>query len=713
MLLYLHGGGYVTGSPRTHRAVVARLAAHLRMPAFVPDYRLAPEHPYPAALEDTVAAYRGLLAAGFAAHRTAVAGDSSGGALALAAAMAFRDDGTPLPAVIGMFCPWLDLTLKTASRLNPIPKDPLVILDQLRQWAAAYAPANAAEPTASPLHGRFHDLPPIIVHSAGDDPLAADADRLEELAREQGASLDHTRHPGLWHGFHVLAPVMTRADRAVRQFGQQLLAHIAPPPRVAIVGAGVSGLAMAATLKRAGIGTFTVHEKATEPGGTWRDNTYPGLTCDIQARAYSFSFAPNADWKTLYASQAEIQEYLQRVTDDLGLRPYLRLGSEIEQARWDGRCWQLLTTDGRRDEAEVLVSATGFLHHPSLPGIPGLDTFAGAVFHSARWDHSVPLAGQKVAVIGNGSSGVQITTALAGVAGRLTLFQRTPQWIMPTVNFSYPSWVKAAYRRLPGLHTASYRFYQALMEDFFASALVGPGWQRQAVAALCRLHLRHGVKDPVLRRRLTPDYAPMCKRLVLSAGFFRAIGRDDVELADTGIERVEPRGVITRDGTLHEADVIVLATGFDTHAYTRPITITGTDGVTLDDAWARGPYAYRTVAVPGFPNFFMLCGPHSPVGSQAVPPIAEAQAGYVLRWIETLRHTGITAASPTPQATARYNDALRAAMPGTAWTSGCTSYYLDAHGLPELWPWMPEKHRDMLRTPVLDDFTVHGGTAPA
>ncbi|WP_327360110.1 alpha/beta hydrolase fold domain-containing protein [Streptomyces sp. NBC_01296] len=708
-ILYLHGGGYVLGSPRAYRGLVGHLARSAKVRAFVPHYRRAPEHPFPAAVNDAVAAYRGLLAQGVAADRIAVVGDSAGAALALTLASRLRDGAEPLPAVIAMVCPWLDLTADGPAHRPPSPAEPLISPAKLEHWAALYARGHADDPAASPLYGRLGDLPQIILHSAGDDPLAADADRLEQAAREQGARLDHIRHPGLWHAFHVFAPVMREAARAVDELGTRLRAALLPQPQIAIVGAGISGLCMAATLRRAGIDTFTVYEKAADLGGVWRDNTYPGLRCDIQSRVYCYSFAPNPSWSKLYSPQEEILEYLRRVAGDAGLHPHIRFNTEITETVWNGRQWCLRAAgDPIEHHADVLIAASGYLRQPSVPAIAGLETFGGATFHSSEWDHTVPVEGRRVAVIGTGASGVQITSALAGVAGRLLVFQRTPQWLLPMPDLPYRRWTKSMYRRWPKLQKIPFRFYGAIMERFFAAALVRPGWQRRTITELCRLHLRFAVKEPELRRQLTPDDAPMCKRLVTSSTFYQALGREDVSLVSSGIDHVEPRGIVTSDGTLHDADVIVLATGFDAHTYMRPMKLSGEGGRTLDRAWSQGPYAYRTTALPGFPNFFMICGPHSPIGSQVVPRIAETQAAYIVRWIEILQEERVASLSPTEAATARFNHDLRNALNSgnTVWTSGCHSYYLDTNDLPELWPWPPSKHRKMLQEPARGDFVL-------
>jgi cation diffusion facilitator CzcD-associated flavoprotein CzcO len=475
-------------------------------------------------------------------------------------------------------------------------------------------------------------------------------------------------------------------------------------PRVAIVGAGMSGLCLAAKLKAAGIDTFTVYEKADALGGTWQANTYPGLTCDVPSRFYQFRFAPNPDWTHWFSTGDEIRRYFDDLADRLRLRGHVELSTEVTSARFAAPRWKLQLADGREVTVDFLISACGVLRVPVYPDIPGLQSFAGAVFHSAHWDHDVRIAGRRAAVVGTGSTGAQIVSALAGVAAELMLFQRTAQWMVPMPNPRYSRLTRALQRRFPVLDRLAYDGWRRMIE-VLAQGLIEPGWRRSLTQACCRWHLLR-VRDPALRRALTPSYEPLCKRLVVSSGFYRAIQRDDVTLVTDPIDHVEPGGIVTADGTLHELDVLVLATGFDAHAYMRPMQLFGRDGIALDEAWSCGPRAYMTIGLPGFPNFFMMMGPHSPVGNYSLTEIADTQATYIAAWIERWQSGDFDVVAPTPEATDQFNAELREAIPGTVWATGCNSWYLGEDGRPELWAWNPRTHRELLKEPRLADHHV-------
>lgn len=465
-------------------------------------------------------------------------------------------------------------------------------------------------------------------------------------------------------------------------------------PSVAIIGAGMSGLCMAITLRRAGIRDITIYEKAREVGGTWRDNIYPGLTCDIPSHFYQYSFAPNNDWTHLFASGHEIQDYLCRTADRFDVRRHIRFGTEIAAAHFELDHWQVHAVSGEVAEFDFLIAATGVLRVPTAPGIAGLDSFAGPVLHTARWDDTLDLAGKRVGIIGTGSSGIQVTCGLQDTAAQLTLFQRSANWILPLPNPRISRVAIHAQHRWPLVNRAAYRASESVL-GFFARAVIHPGWRRATLGVALRAGLRT-VGDPELRRKLTPAYQPLCRRMIVSDRFYRAVRRGHVRIETSRIEAVTPTGVRTADDVLHDLDAIVLATGFDSHAYLHPMRLIGPKGQSLETAWRTGPRAYLTVAVPGFPNFFMLLGPHSPIGNHSLVPVAEAQAEHILAWIERWRDELFDTVAPTHRATGAYYAELRAALPRTVWASGCSSWYLDANGRPELWPWTPAEHRRRL-----------------
>jgi cation diffusion facilitator CzcD-associated flavoprotein CzcO len=467
--------------------------------------------------------------------------------------------------------------------------------------------------------------------------------------------------------------------------------------RVAVIGAGMAGLLAAIELRRAGHEPI-VFEKADRLGGTWRDNTYPGLSCDVPAHSYTYSFARNPDWSRHYASGDEIQGYFERVADEHGLLDLIRFGDEVTSLAWTGDGWDLATESGHRDHVPVVIAATGVLHHPKVPDIDGLDTFAGALFHSARWDHTVPLDGRRVGVVGTGSTAVQITSALVERVAEFSLFQRTAQWVLPADNPEYTAEQQAAFRADPAAHEAYVRELAITMFQRTSSAVTEAGSVEHAkVSALCRRNLER-VRDPELRKRLTPDYEPMCKRLIIAGDFYEKIQHPNARLVTERIVGVEPGGVRTGDGQLHHLDVLVLATGFHPDRFIRPTEVIGVDGLDLDDVWSPTPAAYLSVAVPGFPNLFMLNGPNSPIGNFSLIEIAERQMAYVMQLIASLDE-GAAGVMPTTAATAAFEAERREAASGTIWMSGCDSWYLDATGVPASWTFTYERFVDEMRAP--------------
>lgn len=476
-------------------------------------------------------------------------------------------------------------------------------------------------------------------------------------------------------------------------------------PRILIVGAGMSGMLMAIKLTEAGLDNYHIYEKASEIGGTWRENTYPGAACDVAAHYYTYQDVPNPDWSSRLPQGPEIQQYLLKVVEKHQLRKRISFNRKVADARHDGERWTVAFEDGQSETADFVIACCGLLHHPRYPDIQGLEDFAGAKFHSARWDNSLSLEGKRVGVIGNGSTGAQIISSLAHRGVDVSVFQRTPQWIFPLPDRRYGKFDKALVRWFPALAKLIHHAYRLAFENLFAQAVLKPSWQRRLMSWMCRKNLQT-VKDPELRARLTPTYKPLCKRLVMSTEFYPAMQRPNVQLITEDIDHIEAKGVVTKDGVLHEVDVLALATGFDAHAYFRPLELHNAQGQSLNDVWADGPFALRTVAVPGFPNFFFTLGPQSPIGNFSAISISETQINYIMRCIELYRDGKFKTLHPKVEATDRFNAFVRKAMPDTIWVTGCTNWYMSKNGVPSAWPYSGARFRQELREPNLAEFEV-------
>lgn len=470
----------------------------------------------------------------------------------------------------------------------------------------------------------------------------------------------------------------------------------------------MAGILAAIRLREAGIRDVVIYEKADSYGGTWRENTYPGIACDVPSHLYSYSFEPNPEWSHRFSPGEEIRRYFDAVAGRHRLESVTRFGEEVASCRLVDGQWELETARGGHDKVDVVIAATGVLHHPNLPDIPGLETFGGAAFHSARWDHSVPIDGRRVGVVGTGSTAVQITSAVVDRVARLSLFQRTAQWIMPQQNPAYTEEQREEFRRDLQAVARKRKEYSDIFTGAFANSLVdAESTEMRMLEDACRANLENSVKDPLLREKLRPTYRAACKRLVLSPNFYDAIQKPNADLVVERIERIEPDGVRTADGVLHELDVLVLATGFRVDQFVRPVEVLGAGGVDLDDVWADGPIAYLSVAVPGFPNFFMLNGPNGPVGNFSLIDVAEAQIGYITQLIDVARADG-RGISPTPEATARLEAERVDAAKSTIWMTGCRSWYLDRRGIPATWPWTFERFRTAMAAPILEHYELTG-----
>lgn len=485
------------------------------------------------------------------------------------------------------------------------------------------------------------------------------------------------------------------------------MSHPAVPRslRFVILGAGMSGILAAIRLRKAGHTDITIYEKADRLGGTWRENTYPGIACDVPAHLYTYSFEPNAGWSRMLAPGPEIQQYFERTAERHGVRPLIRFGEEVTSCVFQDGRWNLQTARGTRDRADVVIAATGVLHHPRIPRLPGLETFRGAFFHSARWDHGVPLDGRRVGVIGTGSTAIQITSALTRRVAKYCLFQRTAQWVFPMDNPAYTEEQKQRFRDDPAQIRETRESLNRMMIDGIANAVIdAESPEMKAIEDACLQNLEQNVRDPVLREKLRPTYRAGCKRLIISPDFYDAIQQPSAQVVTEAIERLEPEGVRTKDGRLHALDVLIAATGFQADRFVRPTLVRGRRGVDLDQAWATKPTAYLSVAIPDFPNFFLLNGPNGPVGNFSLIQVAEFQLDYILQLIDRLRDGSRREIRVKPEAAAAYEARRVEAAKKSIWATGCNSWYLDAQGVPASWPWTFAQYAETMAKPEMSAF---------
>lgn len=475
-------------------------------------------------------------------------------------------------------------------------------------------------------------------------------------------------------------------------------------PSFCVVGAGMSGLLMCIRLKQAGFFNVRVLEKAPELGGTWYYNRYPGVACDVPAPYYSYRFALNPDWSQKFASGEEVHQYFKSVAESFDLLAHIEFETEVLSAEFNGEQWLVNTSKGETFKVDYLISACGILHKAVFPAIEGLHDFKGKLFHSSEWDKSYQWQGKRIAVIGNGSTGVQMIPHLAKEAAQLTLFQRSPQWIMPAKNKTYSEGFKAAQHWVPGLKQMQYWSNRKTFESF-TNLVLEEGWQRQLVRRMTRAMLAT-VKNDKLREQLTPDYEPGCKRLVMSNDFYRAMQRENARLCTDGIQRINEHGVETVEGEKIDFDLIVLATGFDPRAYMRPIKLKNELGIELDTIWKQeGIQAYRTVMLPDFANFFMVLGPNSPVGNFSVIAAAEDQTQFLIKLLKYASKHSSNVIRVNKTATQEYNNKIKEAMKNTIWLTGCNSWYLDEQGNSATWPWTPQQFRKDLSKPDFKDLS--------
>jgi len=475
---------------------------------------------------------------------------------------------------------------------------------------------------------------------------------------------------------------------------------------VAIIGSGFGGLGAAVRLRQAGIHNFTILERASDLGGTWRDNTYPGCRCDVASNLYSFSFAPNPAWSNTYSFQPEILAYLQDVATDHHLRESIRFNHDVQSVDFDEtkRRWRLRTSQGDI-EARAVILATGPLAEPRLPAIEGLDHFAGTIMHTAQWDQNVDLSGRRVAVIGTGASAVQTVPRIAPLVARLDVFQRTPTWVLPHLGQPVPERTRRLFAKVP-LTQRLVRYWTYWRRELMVLGFVKDPSRMTKAETMSKEHLARQIDDPALRAKLTPNYRLGCKRVTISNDFYPALARENVDVVTDAIVRAEPGGLVTADGVLHEADVIVAATGFLVTDNPIGQRVHGAHGRALADAFEAGLANYKGTSFPDFPNLFMLSGPNTGLGHSSIVFMEESQLNYVIGALNVALSTN-TMVAPTEAAATTWTRALHEKMPSTVWGSGCASWYLNRNGQnTTIWPDFTFTFRRATRHFVRSDHVI-------
>jgi cation diffusion facilitator CzcD-associated flavoprotein CzcO/acetyl esterase/lipase len=710
-VLYLHGGAYCIGTPGTHRALTTRLARATGLPVFALDYRLAPEHPYPAALDDTLAAFQALHASG----PVILGGDSAGGGLALVAAQALRDAGLPLPSSLLLLSPLADSAMP-----DPMPPPPPGEAMLSAAWAGAcidfYRGSRpAADPGLSPIRGDLKGLPPTLIQAGTDEMLHDQALALHAALQAAGVAsrCEITQHR--WHVFQLHAGWLTSASEAIVRLGSFARAHLpsssqAEPAvaqhQIVILGAGMSGLCMAIQLQKAGMHDFVILEKQPGLGGTWWDNTYPGAHVDVPSPVYSFSFAPNPDWSRRFASAPEIQAYMQALAERHGLLSRIRFGTRLAEAAFDEASgeWNFSTEQGDALRSRFFVCSTGPLNQPRWPDIPGLADFKGQRLHSARWDHGVPIEGKRVAVIGTGSTASQLIPPIAAQAARLQVFQRTANWVMPRLDRPYTALDHQLAQFTP--YAKAVRWCWTLALEWGRRGFEDGTLARKGMLATANGHRNRQVPDAALRQKLTPPYPLGCKRIIYSNEFFPALGQPNVELVTDGIERITERGIVTADGQERAVDVLVCATGFDVQHLLSSVRVTGLQGNTLSAVWADGPEAYQGITVAGFPNLFLMLGPNTATGHTSTLLFIEPEVAHAIACMKALYESGKRYIDVRADVMAAHNQALQARLGGSVW-SHCRSWYrMDNGKIVALFPGFTREYVNAVRRPDMASYRL-------
>lgn len=472
--------------------------------------------------------------------------------------------------------------------------------------------------------------------------------------------------------------------------------------QVAIVGSGFGGLGAAIALRQAGLSDFLILERGDEVGGTWRDNQYPGAACDVQSFLYSYSFEQWPYWRRAFAPAEQIFQYTLHCVSKYKLRPHVRLNAEVVSATWDepSATWALRLADGREVVANHIILGTGGLSRPKLPEIPGIASFQGESFHTAQWNHDFDLSGRRVAVVGTGASSIQVVPAIAHKVGSLSVFQRTPAWVIHKPDRDISEREQRLYARFPALLNAQRARVYAQLDPRSVAFAVEPRIMK-AFEFIAKRFLRSEVKDTALREKLTPSYRIGCKRILMSNEYYPALQRDNVEVitgADGAIAEVTPRGIRTADGREHALDCIVWATGFQEADALSPFPIYGVGGRSLQETWGINAEAYKGTSVHGFPNLYMLVGPNTGLGHSSMILIIEAQIRYLMQAIQWQLRTGADIIEVREEAQRRYNEKLMRRLAKTVWATGCNSWYTNSEGRnTTLWPGSTAEFELMMR----------------
>ena len=479
-------------------------------------------------------------------------------------------------------------------------------------------------------------------------------------------------------------------------------------PTVVVIGAGMTGILAVIKLRKAGITNITVLEKKDKIGGTWRENTYPGVACDVASHLYSYQFEPNANWSEFFSSGAEIQQYFEKVAEKYDVYSAIRFQQTVTDTHYENGQWLIKTNNNDQYQADFLIAATGILHHPSFPEIAGINDFKGNMFHTAQWDHSVKIdSTQNVGVIGTGSTAAQAIPELINSGAKVSVFQRTPQWILPLSNFKFPEFSKKLAKRFPCYQKFLRKIPQFILEHFFTKAVTGHPIQKWLLSSLCRLNLTLSIKNKALRKALTPNYQVGCKRVIVNTTFYKAIQKANAELITDDIDHIVAEGIITKSGQLIALDTLILSTGFDPLAFMRPMNMTGKDGVSIEQAWQENFNCYRSILLKDFPNFFLMLGPYTPIGNFSVIAISEVQLDYIIQLMDAWQADKFDAIEPQQAAIERFEQHVKKGLKNTTWVAGCNSWYLDKQGDPILWPYTWKQWQAEMSAPNFNDLQLH------